>query len=162
VQRRRDDVRFVMVGGALNAAQLPHVARLRDAVLERRRALGLETAAAVMDHRDDVARVLAALDVLVCPSDHEPFGMIVLEALAAGRPVVASDSGGPAEILEDGKSGLLFRTGDPEALAAALLEVLEDPSLARSLADAGRQRVRDAFSRDRYAREVQELYERLA
>jgi glycosyltransferase involved in cell wall biosynthesis len=162
VLRLRGDVRFVMVGGALNAAQLPHVARLRDAVLHRLEALGLGPAVAVMDHRDDVARVLAGLDVLVCPSDHEPFGMIVLEALAAGRPVVASDSGGPAEILEDGESGLLFRTGDPEALAAALLEVLGDPSLARSLADAGRRRVRRAFTRGRYAQEMQELYERLA
>ena len=162
VLRRRSDVRFVMVGGALNAAQLPHVARLRDAAFERRRALGLERAAALLDHRDDVAAVLAALDVLVCPSDHEPFGMVVLEALAAGRPVVASDSGGPSEILEDGTSGLLFRTGDPEALAAALLRVLDDSSLARSLAESGRLRVRDAFTRDRYARQMQEVYERLA
>jgi glycosyltransferase involved in cell wall biosynthesis len=118
--------------------------------------------AAPHHHRDDVAAVLAAFDVLVCPSDHEPFGMVVLEALAAGRPVVASDSGGPAEILEHGKSGLLFRTGDPEALAAALLRLLADPSLARSLAEAGRLRVREAFARDRYARQMQEMYERLA
>lgn len=151
-----------MVGGALNASQLPHVARCRDAALERRRALGLESRVAVIEHRDDVAPVLAALDVLVCPSDHEPFGMVVLEALAAGRPVVASDTGGPSEILEDGKSGLLFRTGDPDALAAALFRVLDDPALARSLVEAGRSRVRDAFDRSRYAREMQEVYERHA
>ena len=162
VLRQRAGVRFVLVGGALNARQLPHVARCRDAVLKRRIELRLETAAAVLDHRDDVPGALAALDVLVCPSDHEPFGMVVLEALAAGRPVVASDSGGPAEIVEDGRSGLLFRTGDPEALAAAVLRVLGEPALGRSLAEAGRRRVREGFNRDRYAREVETVYERLA
>jgi glycosyltransferase involved in cell wall biosynthesis len=162
VGRIRGDVHFVMVGGALNAAQLPHVARLKRSVEERRRALGLEGSTALLDHRDDVAAVLAALDVLVCPSDHEPFGMVVLEAMAAGRPVVASDSGGPAEILEHETSGLLFRTGDAEALAAALLRLLGDPGLARSLAEGGRRRVVAAFARERYARDVQEVYERLA
>jgi glycosyltransferase involved in cell wall biosynthesis len=159
VARHRGEVRFVMVGGAMNASQLPHVGRCRDAALERRRRLGLEARVSVIGHREDVPRVLAALDVLVCPSDHEPFGMVVLEALAAGTPVVASDSGGPSEILEDGRSGLLFPTGDPEALAGTLLRLLDEPGLQQALAGAGRRRVREAFGRGRYAREMQEVYE---
>jgi len=109
-----------------------------------------------------VAAVLAGLDVLVCPSDDEPFGMIVLEALAAGTPVVASDSGGPAEILEHGRSGLLFSTGNADALAAAVLRVLDEPGLGGRLAEEGRRRLRSAFTGTRYARDVEAIYASLA
>jgi glycosyltransferase involved in cell wall biosynthesis len=162
VSRRRPDVRFCMVGGALNEDLLPHAARYRDSVLDLRRRLGLEDAVRAVDHRDDVPQVLAALDVMACPSDHEPFGMVVLESLAARRPLVASDTGGPLEILEDGRSGLLFPTGDAAALAERILRLLEDPPLRRRLGDAGRQRVEAAFHRDRYARDMEALYGRLA
>lgn len=158
IRSRRADVRFVMVGGSLNGRQLPHVERYRDAVLARRKALGLEEVVAVVGHRSDVPAVLAGLDVLVCPSEEEPFGMIVLEALAAGVPVVASDSGGPVEILEHGRSGLLFPTRSADGLAAAVLRLLGDPSLRRRLAEEGRRRVRSAYSSGRYARDVEAVY----
>ena len=159
---RRPDVRFAMVGGGPYGDPLPHAERYRAAVLARRRELGLERTVAVLGHRDDVPAVLAGLDVLVCPSDHEPFGMIVLEALAAGTPVIASDSGGPAEILEDGRSGLLFRTGSAEALEQAVLRVLEEPALGARLAAEGRRRLESAFTSARYARDVEAIYASLA
>jgi glycosyltransferase involved in cell wall biosynthesis len=158
IRAQRPDVRFVMVGGSLNGGQLPHVIRYREAVLARRREMGLEDAVAVLGHRPDVPAVLAGLDVLVCPSDHEPFGMIVLEALAAGTPVVASDSGGPVEILEHDRSGLLFRTGRAPELAGAVLRLLDEPGLGARLAEEGRRRVATAFSSGRYAREVEAIY----
>lgn len=162
IAARRPDVRFAMVGGGANGDPPPHVARYRDAVLARRRQLGLEQTVAVLGHRDDVPAVLAGLDVLVCPSDHEPFGMIVLEALAAGTPVVASDSGGPAEILEDGRSGLLFPTGSADALESAVLRVLDEPALGARLAAEGRRRLDSAFTSARYARDVEAVYASLA
>jgi glycosyltransferase involved in cell wall biosynthesis len=158
VRSRRPDVRFVMVGGSLNGGQLPHVDRYRDAVLARRKERGLEEAVAVVGHRSDVPAVLASLDVLVCPSEDEPFGMIILEALAAGTPVVASDSGGPREILEHERSGLLFRTGSARDLSDAILRLLDDPGLGPRLAAEGRRRVRSAFSSGRYARDVEAIY----
>ena len=162
IRKSRAGVRFVMVGGDLDGRPLPHLRRYRDQVLRRRRELQLEEAVAVLGHRDDVPAVLAGLDVLVCPSDHEPFGMIVLEALAAGTPVVASDSGGPAEILEPDRSGLLFPTGDARALAEAVIRVLEDDGLRARLAEGGRRRVRERFASARYARDVEALYAGLA
>jgi glycosyltransferase involved in cell wall biosynthesis len=162
IKQERPDVRFVIVGGSLNGEQLPHVERYRDGVLAKRKQLGLEQAVAVLGHRDDVPSVLAGLDVLVCPSDHEPFGMIVLEALAAGTPVVASDSGGPAEILEHGRSGLLFPTGSPAHLADAVLRILDDPGLRQRLRREGPRRVRERFTSARYARDVEALYAGLA
>jgi glycosyltransferase involved in cell wall biosynthesis len=162
IASQRPEVRFAMVGGGLNADQLPHVGRYRDAVLARRKELKLEHCVAVLDHRHDVPAVLAGLDVLVCPSDHEPFGMIVLEALAAGTPVVASDSGGPAEILQQGRSGLLFATGDAAALADAVVRLLDDPAMRACLAEGGRRRLQSAFTSARYARDVEAIYAALA
>jgi glycosyltransferase involved in cell wall biosynthesis len=154
----RGDIRFVMVGGSFDGGQPPHVERYRDGFLACRKELGLEDAVAVLGHRQDVPAVLAGLDVLVCPSEDEPFGMIVLEAMAAGTPIVASDRGGPAEILEDGRSGLLFRTGSADALVAAVLRLVGDPGLGLRLAEEGRRRVRSAYSSGRYARDVEAVY----
>jgi glycosyltransferase involved in cell wall biosynthesis len=161
IRRTRPEVRFVMVGGALQGQSLPSVARYERFVRGRKAALGLDEQVHVIDHRDDVPTVLAGLDVLVCPSVHEPFGMVVIEALAAGTPVVASDSGGPAEIVEDEESGLLFPTGDAEALAARVLRLVDDRSFGRALAAGGRARVEGAFHRRRYARDVERIYARL-
>jgi glycosyltransferase involved in cell wall biosynthesis len=158
----RPELRFAMIGGALNAGQLPHVARYRDAVLEQRARLGLGDRVKVVDHRADVANALAALDVLVMPSRGEPFGMALVEAMAAGVPVVASDSGGPREIVEDGVTGRLFATGDAAALAETLQSLLADPEAARRLAGAGRERALRLFSREAYAASMQEIHGRLA
>jgi glycosyltransferase involved in cell wall biosynthesis len=116
----------------------------------------------VVGHRAEVPDVLAALDLLVCPSIREPFGMVLVEAMAAGRPVIASDSGGPPEIVEHGESGLLFKTGDAAELAEAVLRLLRDPALAARLATRGRARVAERFTRARYAGEMEALYARLA
>jgi len=156
------DAQFVMVGGMLNGESLPHVSRYYAAVMDRLEKLGLKGSIHVVGHRDDMPDVLAALDVLVCPSVHEPFGMVVIEAMAAGRPVVASDTGGPAEIIENGVSGLLFPTGNAKVLARHVLTLIEDPTVGTSLGEGGLRRVQQRFHRARYAREIEALYDRIA
>lgn len=94
--------------------------------------------------RDDTAALLAAADVLACPSRHEPLGNVVLEAWAHGVPVVAARAAGPAELIRDGVDGLLVGTNDVHALAGALGRVIEDRVLAAALAQAGRA----AYARD--------------
>jgi glycosyltransferase involved in cell wall biosynthesis len=158
----RPELRFAMIGGALNADALPHVARYREGILAQRARLGLVERMKVVDHRPDVANVLAALDAVVLPSSGEPFGMALIEAMAAGRPVIASDSGGPLEIVEHGRSGRLFRTGDAGALAEAIAALLDEPEEARRLAAAGRRRVEGSFGASRYARQMEAVYARLA
>ncbi len=88
--------------------------------------------------RHDMAGLLAAADVLACPSRHEPLGNVVLEALSAGCPVVASRTAGPVELIEPGATGLLVPVEDAPALAAAIAAVLSDPALSARLAAAGR------------------------
>lgn len=87
----------------------------------------------------DTRGLLAACDVFACPSRHEPLGNVVLEAWAAGRPVVAAAVAGPAELIASGETGLLASPEDAEALAGCLGTVLHTPALAAGLAERGRQ-----------------------
>jgi glycosyltransferase involved in cell wall biosynthesis len=88
--------------------------------------------------RSDQAALLAACDVLVCPSRIEPLGNVVIEAFSAARPVVAAAVAGPVELIDPGRTGLLVPPEDPARLAAAIRTVLEDAGLAAGLAAAGR------------------------
>lgn len=94
--------------------------------------------------RRDIGALLAAADVFVCSSRHEPLGNIVLEAWSAARPVVAVASQGPTELIQHGDTGLLTPPEAPEALARAIAELLAEPARARALAAAGRL----AYERD--------------
>jgi len=107
---------------------------------------------------DRPADALAALDVLAHPADREPFGRVVLEALALGVPVVAINRAGPAEIIEDGISGLLVPPDDPAALAQAIVRLLQDEDLRDTISDGARIRA-SHFSAHAMAARVFELYE---
>ena len=110
--------------------------------------LGLQEAARFTGFiAEDIAGAYAALDVLVHASTApEPFGRTIIEAMAAGVPVVAARGGGVAEIVSDGENGLLTPPGDAVALADSLLRLQADAGLRRHLAEAGLKRVRDRFS----------------
>ncbi len=99
--------------------------------------LGIETRVRFLGWRQDVASLIAAADILVCPSRHEPLGNVVIEGWAHGRPVVAAASAGPAALIRHGETGLLAPVDDAGALARALRDVLDDASLAARLASAG-------------------------
>jgi glycogen(starch) synthase len=104
---------------------------------------GLEAGSVVFTgflDRPDLAALYAAADVVAAPSIYEPFGLVALEAMAAGTPVVAARAGGLAEVVEHRESGLLVPVGDEVALAAAIDEVLTDRRLAARLVDGGLRR----------------------
>ena len=112
--------------------------RLEGELKELCRSLGLEDRVIFTGHRDDIPAVLAALDVVVQPSVSEPGPTSVLEAMAAGKPIIATASGGLPELIADGERGLLVPVHDPEALARALARLLRDPELGTRLAAAAR------------------------
>lgn len=91
-----------------------------------------------------------AMDVFIHASDKEPFGIVIIEAMALGKPVIAGNAGGPTEIITDGIDGLLTPYDDADALAIAILRYLDDQEFARNAAVAARQRALD-FSTQRYA-----------
>jgi glycosyltransferase involved in cell wall biosynthesis len=102
-------------------------------------------------------------DILVSPSVwNEPFGIPLIEAMATGIPVIATRGGGFPEIVQEGKTGLLVSRGDAEELAEAILRLLEDEDLSRSMGEAGRQRVLERFSWDTIAENLLSEYRSLA
>lgn len=96
--------------------------------------------------RGDTGALLAAADLFICPSRWEPLGNVVIEAWSAGRPVVAAASQGPAELIEDGRTGVLVAPEDPVSLAQAVQDLLNSPERAQRLANRGRVRYEALFA----------------
>lgn len=123
-------------------------------------ALGIGARVRFLGWRTDNLQFLKALDVFVLPSRQEGMGSVLLEAMACGTPVVASEAGGIPEVVVDGVSGLLAPARDPEALAGRILAVLEDPALGARLAAEAARRL-DAFTSDKMGAATEALYDEL-
>jgi glycosyltransferase involved in cell wall biosynthesis len=134
---------------------------LRRELEARVREGGLAGRVAFAGFRDDVDRLLPAFDVFCLSSQLEGLGTSVLDAMAFGRPVVATAAGGIPEAVEDGVTGRVVPVRDPVALARALLDVLRDPEARRAMGDAGRQRFLARFTADRMAEETLRVYAEL-
>jgi glycosyltransferase involved in cell wall biosynthesis len=118
------------------------------------REAGLESRLHLTGFRTDVARLLAGTDVFLHTALTDPHPRAVIEAMAAGRPVVAFDVDGVSETVVTGDTGLLVEPGDSAALATSLVEVLEAPQRAAAMGEAGRERVRRSFTEDATAAAV--------
>jgi len=112
-----------------------------------------------LGHRADIADVVSALDVFVHCTDEEPLGRAIMEAMSLERPVVAVRSGGPAELIVDGESGLLAPPKNTYAIADRVVQVLKDRGLGRRLGQAARLRIETHFRPEQTARLVQQVYE---
>lgn len=111
--------------------------------------------------RSDVPDLLAAADFFVLPSRMEGLPLAVLEAMSHGLPIVTTRIGGNPEVVTDGEHGLLVPIEDPDALAAALVRIAENPDLRRTLGEAGRKRVEKEFTFVEMTRKYQAIYDRL-
>jgi glycosyltransferase involved in cell wall biosynthesis len=121
----------------------------------------LGSAGELLGERRDIRELLGQSDIFVLSSTSEGMPITILEAMAAGVPVVASDVGGVSELVEHGVTGLLVPPRDPDALAAALRRLLDDPQSRRTLGDAGRARAEAEFDLPRFRAQHLELYERV-
>jgi glycosyltransferase involved in cell wall biosynthesis len=124
------------------------------------RALGVAERVRLLGERYDVPKLLADADVFVLSSASEGMPVSVLEAMAAGLPVVSSHVGGVPELVVDGETGILVRPGDASALAAALSSLIADPAERRRLGAAGRARAEERFDLEPFRRAHVELYSR--
>jgi glycosyltransferase involved in cell wall biosynthesis len=121
--------------------------------------LGVSEATRFTGYREDVPEVLALTDVFVLPSTDEPFGRVIVEAMAMERPVVATETGGVPEIVVPGETGMLVPPEDPAALAEAIVALLGDPQRGREMGRRGRERVLEHFDARRTVAQVQQVYE---
>ena len=130
--------------------------------LERQAAeLGVAGRVRFLGWRYDREALLATADLCVFPSRYEPFGTVTIEAWAAGTPLVAAASAGPAGVIRDGEDALLVPIDDVEALGAAMRRLLDEPELAQSLVAAGRRRYEAEFTEEACARQYLAFYESL-
>ena len=142
---RMPDVHALVVGGALFSGEAPYEAELRG----RAQLPALAGRVHMLGARDDVPRLLAACDVVVHASVlAEPFGRVLVEAMLAGRPVVATRAGGVPEVVCDGETGVLVPPGDARALREALDALRRDPARVAALARRGADHARASFSRE--------------
>jgi glycosyltransferase involved in cell wall biosynthesis len=125
------------------------------------RALGIREDCVFARATFEVTEWLRAMDIFVLPSLSEALSNALMEAMACGCPVVASNVGGNPELVRNGETGLLFKPGDVERLAVALQVLVENQSLRERLADAGAKFVQERFSIRASAERMGEIYEQL-
>jgi glycosyltransferase involved in cell wall biosynthesis len=156
---RMPGVHALLVGGALFSGEAPYEAELRA----RSELPSFAGRVHMLGARDDVPRLLAACDVVVHPSVlAEPFGRVIVEAMLAGRPVVATDAGGVPEVVTDGETGVLVPPGDAQVLGEALDALRADATRSATLAHRGAARARACFSRDAMLAGVRRVIDEVA
>jgi len=148
------EARLVLVGVDLERGGAFQAELEREA--ER---LGVRDRVAFAGRRDDAAELLGQLDVVALPSSTEGLPVVLLEAMARRRAVVATPVGGTPELVADGETGLLVPPRDPRALAEAIRRLLADPELRGRMGEAGHRRVAERFSAEEMCRRVLELYD---
>lgn len=162
----RPDILFVAVGGTLFASVFPFFTDCYDEVMRVRERMGLEKRFLILSHRDDVPEIIRSLDVVVCPSLCEGFGLVALEALRSGVPVVVSGAVGAVEVIS-GKPGVFIaETGNAVSLAEQIIAALQYRERqsavvgARQCADSIRDGVRE-LTWEQFARNCESIYENI-
>jgi len=151
---------FLIVGDVVtDHAHADDAVRYRDSLLALRDRLGLGRRVRFVGYREDLPRVMAGLDLLVHTAIEEPFGRVLIEAMASGKPVVATRGGGVPEVVEDGVTGYLVPPRDSPALASCIA-ALADPEMRSRMGRAGRACAVSSFSLTRYGDEIHSLVAR--
>lgn len=148
VLERHPNALAVVVGGQ-HAFEPEYEGQLKSQIQQ----LGLENSVQMAGFQREVPLWMQAFDIFIHASQREPFGIVIVEAMALGKPVIAANEGGPTEIITPGIHGLLTPFDDAPALASAAISLLDDPVLAQQLGDAARRRAQD-FSTQRYAQNL--------
>lgn len=151
---RFPDTDFLIAGEDASPSKAYRV-RLERLVKE----LGLEGRVHLLGWLEDVAPFMCSLELFVSSSRVEPFGLVMAEAMASGAAVVATDTDGAREVVEDGVTGRLVSVGDASALAAAVADLLSDGPQRRALVEKAREAVRERFSLARMVEETERVYE---
>jgi len=153
--KARQDLEFWIVGDDTEGTG-------RRTVLETlTKALGITAFIRFLGHRSDIPDIMRQLHLLVVPSQFEPFGRSVIEAMACGRPVIASRDGGIPEIINDGQTGYLVEVGDYEGFARAALRLLSDREHWEDMSRRAVKDVHTRFSTATHTRQVLDIYQQV-
>jgi glycosyltransferase involved in cell wall biosynthesis len=148
------DTRFLVVGDK----SLVNYRRHHEEIVRKLDELGIADKFIFTGHRNDVSRLIAAMDICVLCTHQEGFPLSILESMAKRKPVVATAVGGIPEIVKTGVTGILHQHGDSNELAGAIMSLIEDPEMANRLAQAAFENVQQNFSRQIFADEISNAY----
>ncbi len=154
LRRQHPEVHLLVVGDEMLSGYRQHL-------VEVARNLGVGDCVHFTGYRHDVGKLMAAADIFAMHSLEEPFGLVYLEAMVMGLPVVGLATGGTPEVVLDGVTGLLSEGGDTERFTSNLLVLLEDPGRRQRMGRAGRRRVESDFTTPRMAADVAKVYKHL-
>lgn len=157
VAERVSGIHFLIVGDTIFRAKEDYIGELKRLAQDQ----GIAGSVTFTGHRSGIAQILATLDILVHCSEAEPFGRVLIEAMAMAKPVVAFADGGVPEIVVDGQTGLLVPPGDVAALSAGIERLLQNEPLRRAMGQKGRSRVEAMFTAEEMTRNVEKVYEEL-
>ena len=151
------NAQYHIVGGPL-FEELAFDKELHDLVTE----LGLDKEVTFAGFRRDIPAYIAGLDIVVHASTiPEPFGQVIVQGMAARKPVIATEGGGPSEIIENGVTGYLVPRGDATALAGAIMNILKNPQAAETVAERGQEEALKKYGSETTTRMVERLYKDL-
>ncbi len=151
VLNAKKDVQFISIGGKIDSG-------LWSAIENKIEGYGLKDNIQFLDFRTDVRRILNEIDIYVVSSEMESFGLAAIEAMASGKPVVATRCGGPEEIVVDGQTGFLVPSNDPISLAEKILTLADDPEKRKAMGLKGKERFGELFTGSRFSKSVENLY----
>jgi glycosyltransferase involved in cell wall biosynthesis len=154
---REVDAVFAVLGDDLRTS-----GAVRQEMERKVTALGLRDRFRFLGFHREAPELVQAFDIVAVPSRVEPFGLASLEAMAAGRPVVASRVGGIPEVVRDGQDGLLVPARDPVALADGISKLLRDAPLRLAMGASGQRRAQDVFGTHVHGAAIDRVYEQLA
>ncbi len=158
VSEKYPEARFLIVG---DVAFDEHK-QYRQELLDITQALNLEDKVIFTGSRKDIPQIMNAIDLFVLPSLREPFGIVIIEAQACGKPAIGTLVGGIPEAMKEGDTGILVKPGDSEGLARAILSLLSNRKKMQMMGAAGRKRVEELFSTERMIEKTEQLYRMIA
>ena len=157
--RSRNDICFLIVGGAITSDVASAVELYRQEVVNYINELSLQQSIILLDHRNDIPEIMALLDVLVCPSDYEPYGLVLLEAYESGVPVVASSSVGALEVLRGKQGVFVAEPKNPDSFVREINNALRFDRTILTSRDS--KKSSDQLSWQTYAQSFEDLYEKI-
>lgn len=146
-----DNVRFLIIGDG----------ELRTYLEQKTRDLGLESRVIFMGFQHDLVKIYTGLDIVILSSFNEGLPVALIEAMAAGKPVISTNVGGVGDLILDGDNGLLVPSNDPMALAEAILYLLRNPERRKMMGDAGKKKAYPLFDKNRLLGDIDKLYRKL-
>ena len=150
--RDRDDIRLLIAGSSELGPE-----GYRERLGELAEELGIKDKVVFTGFREDLPQVMAAMDIVVVPSSAEPFGRVIIEAMASGKPVIAANSGGAPELISE-ESGLIVEPRDLKGLKEAMSCLLQDKVRSHEIGRAARKRAVNCFGIEKHVLEVEDLY----